>query len=305
MLSSTLFSKFPTISYNGTVATNISVRLKFDEMVQNNMVLFYPYTIGEGERADVIAHEYYGDSSYTWLIYLANNIQDPLADWPKTEDQLKRHIENAYGSIPQAMEKIVFYRVEWASDDSMLSSAAYTALPQALKKYWKPEYSDGRKLLRYVRAQEDWVIETNKIVKLSMTFSGDAPAVGSYVYQMTAGAKSASGEVALIDGNSVYVKHVIGEFLGSTITPKTTYTGEVTVGVCSNVSLHSSSFQPAVYENNVLAEIPPLWSSEENYWVPVSAYEYEVEINEAKKSIRLIDTSYLDTIERDIRILLA
>ncbi len=32
-----------------------------------------------GERLDTIAHRYYGDSDYWWVIALANRIQDPFS----------------------------------------------------------------------------------------------------------------------------------------------------------------------------------------------------------------------------------
>lgn len=309
MLSSTLFSKYPTIAYGGEIVTNITVRLKFQKMVENNMMLFYPYTVKEGERADVIAYNYYGDSNYAWLIYMANNINDPLAEWPRSEEQLKRYIEINYGSIAESQEKIMFYRVEWASDESMLSAAAYSALPSALKKYWIPEFNERRQVIRYTRSKDDWVIETNKVVKLTVSLASDAPTVGSYVYQMTAGSKSASGEVTLVEGSNVYVKHVLGEFLAS---DKPVYLKDQQIGTCSAAVLHTSPFGTPTFQRNSdgvlfdpqrVASVPPLWTIEENYWAPVTAYEYENEINESKKTIRLIDAGHLDTIERDIRLI--
>lgn len=280
-------------------------------MIEDNLVLYYPYTIAEGERADVIAHNYYGDANYAWLVYLANGMNDPVSDWPMTEDQMKRYIDLTYGSIDKAVEKIMFYRVEWASDDSMLSIAAYSSLPQALKKYWAPEYNDKRQVLHYVRTQEDWIIDTNKIVKLTLSSIDNVPAVGSYVYQLTSGSKSASGEVVNVDGLSIQVKHIVGEFSGSISAPKVLYVDDITVGSCVSSTEQANSFQSPSFDLDnqgnltVLVDSPPMWAAEENYWVPVSAYDYETELNEAKKNIRLIDVSYLDTIERDIRQLLA
>lgn len=289
MLSSTLFSKFPAVSYNGSIITNITVRLKFDEMVENNLMAFYPYTVGEGERADVVAFNYYGDSNYAWLIYLANNIYDPLGDWHKTEDQLKRYLTSTYGSPAAAQEKVMFYRVEWASDDSMISTSAYNALPAINKKYWEPKFSPPKSITHYERARVDWVIDTNKIVELRTETETLDVTVGQTLHQMSAGVKSAKGEVSFVTktptGYTLQVKHIEGEFVAS----KTLYSGENSLGQCTYVS--------------ILAE--PLAPSEAAYWVPVTAYDYEVELNEAKKHIRLIDASYIDTIERDIRMIVA
>lgn len=37
------------------------------------------HIIRGGERLDVIAHRYYGDEEYWWVIALANRIMDPFA----------------------------------------------------------------------------------------------------------------------------------------------------------------------------------------------------------------------------------
>ncbi len=300
MLSSTLFSKFPSIGYNGEIITNITVRVKFQKMAEDNMMVFYPYTIEEGERADVIAHNYYGDASYTWLIYLANNITDPAHEWPKTEEQMKKYLTSTYGSVEAAYEKIMFYRVDWVSDDSMINPSAYASMPSGNKKYWVPNYGPKRNITHYERARVDWVVDTNRIVKLTtpgVTSVVDEQTVrqldlveGDIVYQMTNGIKSASGEITLIESNNshftVYVKNITGAFVDAN---KTLYKNEASVGVCSAAVIVQDSLTP----------------EEANYWAPVTAYDYEVELNEAKKNIRLIDSSYLDTIERDIRLIVA
>ena len=288
MLSSTLFSKFPAVSYNGSIITNITVRLKFDQMVENNLMAFYPYTVQEGERADVVAYNYYGDANYAWLIYLANNIYDPLEDWHKTEDQFKRYLTNTYGSPAAAQEKVMFYRVEWVSDDSMITPSAYNALPSGNKKYWEPKFSSNRSITHYERAQVDWVVDTNRLVELQVE-STSAITVGQTVYQLTSGVKSAKGEVSFIEptaaGYKIHVKHIEGEFAAN----KTVYRDEASVGTVTLATILADSLQAA----------------EAGYWAPVSAYDYEVELNEAKKHIRLIDASYIDTIERDIRLIVA
>ena len=51
-------------------------------IVLDDIVSYYPYSIPEGERADHTARKVYGDVKYTWLIFLINQIHDPIFDWP-------------------------------------------------------------------------------------------------------------------------------------------------------------------------------------------------------------------------------
>lgn len=296
MLSSTLYSKFPAINYGGEVVTNITARLKFDVLVEDKMAVFYQYTITEGQRADEIASSYYGDPSYTWLIYLANNMFDPTNDWPFTVEQFDQMLVTKYGSVAAANRKILFYRVEWASDESMITSSMYHALPPSNKKYWTPVFGAQRQLMYYERAQHDWVIDTNKVLRLAV--AGSLPAPGDYITQSTAGSRSASGEVEYVEGNYVFIKHIVGEFVGNN---KTLYVDDFSIGTCTDVLTISNAFATP----SSPGDVPPMWTTEENYWVPVTAYEYETELNEAKKTIRLIDPAYVDVIERDIRTIFA
>jgi nucleoid-associated protein YgaU len=42
------------------------------------------HVLKAGERFDGLAHRYYGDSDYWWVIALANRVQDPFALRPGT-----------------------------------------------------------------------------------------------------------------------------------------------------------------------------------------------------------------------------
>lgn len=282
MISATIFSKFPTIGYNNQTITDISIRLGFDKTVQKNAVAFYPYTIIEGERADIIAHRYYGDASYSWLIYFANNITRPQEEWPKTTNQFDEFIKAEYGSIESAQKKIMFFRNEWVSDDSMLNNSGYNALPSTNKKYWEPNYGASGQVISYTRKQEDWTVENIEIDQLVFK-DGLMIEVAEDVLleQYTGGDVTARGEVRSVDGNNVTIRLIEGEF----IVDKTVYCGDVSVGQLSVNTLLSSSLN----------------AEERGYWAPVNAYDYEMEINEARKIIYLIDSSYVSMIEREIR----
>ena len=94
-----LFTKFPVIYYNDNPIVNILAKVKFNELAKKTKAIYYPYTIAEGERPDVIAANYYDDPRYSWLIYMANDIVDPLYDWPMTSEELDRFINKKYKSL--------------------------------------------------------------------------------------------------------------------------------------------------------------------------------------------------------------
>ena len=111
------FKNIPNIFYDiaktkpaqFTRATNIVVRSKLRESIRNNIVAYYPYQIQDGDRPDIISHQYYGSIAFTWLIFLANDITDPYYDWPLFGVDLNRHIKDRWGSVATAQNTVHHY----------------------------------------------------------------------------------------------------------------------------------------------------------------------------------------------------
>lgn len=104
------FSKFPIVTYSGVSVRNITLRANFIASFKNNASNFYPYTLKDGETADALAYDYYGDPNYVWVIYMANNIIDPYYDWPLSSTQLDKFVANKYGSVAEAQSQILYYK---------------------------------------------------------------------------------------------------------------------------------------------------------------------------------------------------
>ena len=114
---SEFFQHYPQIDYNisGTAppkfktAINIMERAKFRNVVQNDVVQYFPYSIAEAERPDITSFNVYGDVKYTWLIFLINDIHDPIYDWPLATRDLTNFVKDKYGSITIAKNLVHHY----------------------------------------------------------------------------------------------------------------------------------------------------------------------------------------------------
>jgi hypothetical protein len=93
----------------GILATNLMSRVNINNKVLKNISSYYSYRIKESERPDIIATQYYGSPDYTYLIFLANQIQDPLYDWPLFGNDLTKFIEDKYDSLDAARTGIHHY----------------------------------------------------------------------------------------------------------------------------------------------------------------------------------------------------
>lgn len=146
MSDSSYFSVFPKVNYFDSVATNITLRAAFIDKLKQMSSVYYPYEIRDGDTPDNIAAKYYGDSSFDWLVYLANNIIDPYTQWPKPYLQFRDYITAKYGSVAAAQSRIMFYRryptVAYISTDG---SQFYTSIPADTSAYNEAEdYTDVR-----------------------------------------------------------------------------------------------------------------------------------------------------------------
>ena len=116
---SEFFSNYPRIAYDisGTnstvpdynVAVNLLIRNKLKTAVENDVAVYYPYIVPEGMRPDVLSFQYYGDTIYTWAIYLMNNIIDPYWEWPLSYKDLREYLIDKYSSIETAKAQIHHY----------------------------------------------------------------------------------------------------------------------------------------------------------------------------------------------------
>lgn len=264
------FSRFPLVDYNGTPAKNILARVDFTEETKRDIYSNFDYVIQDDLiRPDFLSYTYYDSSQYDWMIYLSNNIVDPYHDYYLSADDFKKYIIGKYGTTESAREKILFYRNDWSSDESVITESVYNALEAPIKKYWKPTLNANNQIAGYERVKDDWIVSTNKILELVLAANVTAFDVGDIISQTATGA---SATIVAIDTirNSVIVQHVEDEF-------------EV------NVS-------QGLLEVNVLKVNIP--NTEISFWSKVTAYDDEQEKNELKRYVNLIKKSYLPEAEK-------
>lgn len=95
------FKQMPTIVYpvdgKQVFVKDILKRVATRSRIINKTTLIN-YRIGDGETPDIIAHDYYGNSRYHWIILLVNDIIDPYDEWPLPEEEISNLVVNKYGA---------------------------------------------------------------------------------------------------------------------------------------------------------------------------------------------------------------
>ena len=95
------FNSFPLVvasdyKNNAILLTNLMARVDIIPSLLKNPLLFYSYDLKDSDRPDILAHKYYDDSDKYWMILYANEIMDPLYDWPLNSQQFDAYLKNKY-----------------------------------------------------------------------------------------------------------------------------------------------------------------------------------------------------------------
>lgn len=273
------FDKIPSITYDGHTVKNLLARAKLSDKTKANKLVFYPYTMTEADRADILSNDYYDDPGYSWLIWFANDIVDPYYDMALTEEELYNHIVSKYGSYYDASRKIAYYRVDWVGSEEILSPIQFESLsPTSYKKYYEPIVDIDYNVTGYRRKKEDTTIHTNQVIRLALenvsgTFTiGEEIQVNGSNYAFVVG----------FDGTNLLCQHINGNFTAS-----------------SSITGQESGATATITEKEVMAET--LAFTDSAYWSPVTYLEHETELNERKKDIKLLDPRYRSQTEAELK----
>lgn len=289
-MSDRYFDKFPQITYSNNKVVDITRRVALLDRVSKNPYAFYNYEIGTHERPDNLSNRYYDDSYKSWIIYLGNKITDPYYEWYLSDDEIVELVKKKYGSVYKAQNKIKIYRNDWENKEP-ISISEFDALPYSLKKYWEPNYGMGSSILNYVRKEIDWYTNTNKVV--SYTVSNTSFTKDEICNIRLYGEYVGKGQVVKSTNNTVYVQHVYGSFFTS-----------------DQVILNGNSYIYGTESNcnTVVTAVTAIANniSEEEmvYWKPITYYDYELEINNYNKTVRLIDKTQAPLAVSNLRTLL-
>ena len=136
------FQKIPVIGYDidgsgeKILAVDILQRIKIRDVLLNNYLIFYTYTIKDGETPEMIAEKLYGNALYHWVVLLANNIVDPVYDWPMSQENLILTIHALYDT--PTMDGLVYaYQTVDHYEDShgnVIDKTTYESLPVSMRR---------------------------------------------------------------------------------------------------------------------------------------------------------------------------
>lgn len=282
-----LFQKLPTIYYEGLECLDITRRVKIVEEGTKTLSLYNPLEINSGLRPDHIADAYYQDAELDWMIYLANEIVDPYYGWYLDERDFDNYIAEKYGSFEQAIKKIKNFRNNWAQDMGQISVEHYNNnLAWDEKQYWTPVYGQGTRIIGYERKKQDWVMNTNRILSYEVFYSQGTQFTNNEIVDIKVGETVGVGEVITSNDTHLVIQHVFGNTVANT-----TWTKEI----------HGETSNTIAFTNNVITVAENISNAQSKYWRAVNHLDWEIETNESKKIMNIIDNNVVFDIAENLR----
>jgi predicted DNA-binding protein YlxM (UPF0122 family) len=274
------FEYFPKILYdvnkndlsNYKVVTNILSRVGFIRDILNNASAYTLYIIKESDRPEILADKMYGDPEAHWLILYANNILDPQYDWPMDSKTFSKHIKDKYGSIEAAKTGVHHYE----KVIERLNSTTNTTTTKRIKV---------DKNAYYVLSLED----ANGTLSTANVIVGQNSSANGYIVY-DAGSNTytvlANNNLVFETGEEVY------------ITPANVTANIATVNdTALNTGAEDYFFDDLSVTQSVNTyEVSGDTITETIYRQAVSYYDYEDELNESKRLIKIVKNEYYEQI---------
>ena len=88
--------KFPYTKSDFITAKNFFRRFEINSNIFSYTTTFNKYAVVEGETPEQLAEKMYGDPLLDWVILITNNVINPLFDWPRTDNAVRKYCEKSY-----------------------------------------------------------------------------------------------------------------------------------------------------------------------------------------------------------------
>ena len=299
---------------------NLFKRGKLREDIFANLQFFEKYSIIGDERPDNVAYKFYDEETLDWVVLLSNNILNIQSEWPMTQTTFEKVMLERYGTMEAAVK---YYKDLDESEIALTDELAYEILYSGIHHYETEEIKNSLGIT---------VLKGGLIISPNWKTNGNfIEAINSIITTISAtrdGGKTPSKTV------SVYTPYSIPVNVGDQVTiegiSEREYNGQFIVTEISDryfnfelpeipniiiPTMSTSGKEQVIYtltsntQNDGNAYYYEYWDVGLGYSVlvpstslvrPVTNYEYELKIEEAKRNIFILKPIYLSVIFNDM-----
>jgi hypothetical protein len=281
---------------------NLFKRGKLREDIFANLQFFEKYSIIGDERPDNVAYKFYNDETLDWVVLLSNNILNIQSEWPMTQRTFDKVMLEKYGSYEELYSGIHHYETE-----EIKNSLGITVLQGGL------------------RISPTWKTNGNFIEmdssKIGTIFSGDTitPSIEVTVYSEKEIPNLEVGSQIIISNvveNEYNGQHIVSEIIISeqngVIAFKYNLPSVPNIAFPTLADPKKEEILFTIRETSTVAGNSyyyEYWDAGLGYSTlvpstsfikPITNYEYELNLEEAKRNIYVLKPRYLNVIFNDM-----
>jgi hypothetical protein len=318
------FNYLPNIGYrddsgNLVLAKNILTRAKILDIVKEAQGTALDYTIKDEERPETIAHRIYGRSDYHWIILMFNEILDPYFSWPLSVNELETQMEKTY----TGKSLFVYPPLLWDRKSGKQEDGEIVPFDRRL-----PHFEVGDTVVQKDRfgkqiasgKVKSWdpnlykieVEDITGIFKIQGTLvqlSGQAIArpedIRHDLFSITRTGREVAAQVFRVVDDNRYALHHFETSSGEVLSPL--YRPVYLIDVNQDGEYERSESPSALIDRFVVGntEVIDLGVNTANenfgYVTAVTNIVHESEVNDAKRTVKIMRPEYIDPVLRDFR----
>jgi len=285
------FSSFPITIYDAVgngqskFVTHLLKRVAVRAKTLASGALYDTYDVRNGETPEMIAHKMYGSTEYHWVVLLLNNITDRYHQWPMDTRQFLAHINDKYTNVDATHHYEVYQK---SGDTSIKINVGTTATDYgASVETFNPSSDvDGE----YVTTTTVHTFSVGDTVSYSSVGGTKFPELeenGKYFIRSV-------GEDIVLDGTDSSSSNADWAVILENGLP---LVGEDTVTLFKIASTSGGgpiSLSVGSDELHAFTKIIDVA-------VPITNREYEEDLQDQLRKIKLLDSAYLDQFETEFK----
>lgn len=280
---------------------NLFKRGKLREDIFGNLSFFEKYSIIGDERPDNVAAKFYGDETLDWVVLLSNNILNIQSEWPMTQRTFDEVMLERYGSYDNLYNGVHHYETE-----EIKNSLGIKVLQGGLRisSTWK---TNGN----FIEA----INSSITIISATQNADGLTPSKTVTVFMENQIPNILPGSQITIDGVSEREyngQHIVNEVYSNGFTYELPEIPNIIKPVLSTSRREQVIFSLTsnfINQSGDSAYYYEYWDAGLGYSILVPStsfvrlvtnYEYERDLEEAKRNIYVLKPRYLNVVFNDM-----
>jgi hypothetical protein len=316
----TYFRELPDLEYQSFLSDrqrsddyvrvkNLFRRAKLRDDLNNVLTLFNKYQIPDGFRPDNVAEKLYGSPDYDWVVLISSGITNIRDEWPISDADLYQYVESKYGNELYGVHHYVTKEVKDSNGRTIINEGKLvdTIIQLPYPAYY-PEISPSDIDIKVNMVEniifgnlfihdESTVIKTEDYGEFELDkeqniwiYRVNLDSLKNLNFVDNQALVKDTLEYIAVDG---YLKRIQIE-----IQVDATDIDNLQIEFLTNSeSINSTQVSYVTYYDSITTS----YVTQYNITIPVSNYEYEVELNNKKRNIFILKPLYLQQFISDTR----